>query len=242
MSRFNLILILLCTFLLAFSSLAYGKVVKESSGVFFGVRQYYGSLPEDVKYTSLGNVEARGWGGMTVEVITNALKATLAKAKELGANAVINIKPGDPTKGEAVYIENFPDTFTEEDFANFSGPKEYENSNTFKYEYMAVFDAVLEILKRELYDVAVADLENGIIETKPIEITNGKAAIFSPTRGSYPVMKLVITVKKTDENTTEVTEKYICIKGRLYSGNYFKTSNEVFFREIKDALKKKGKS
>ena len=170
-------------------------------------------------------------------MLIDALIKMMAKAKLMGANAVINIQPGQPIKGEAIIAETFPDVYTEEDFKDFKGPKEYSNSKIFSSGYQAVFDAVKEILTNELYDFEVADYSTGVIETKPMEVTSGRFAWFGPERTPFPVLKLVVSVKDIGSNKTEVSEKYIFLKGTVCSEGVLKKNNSMFFKEIKEKLR-----
>jgi len=235
------LILLAITFLVSSRSAVFAKEKTEtrSFGVMFGVRQYDGQLPPEIKYKSLGEIEGKGHGGMVVEVLHDALANLTAKAKTMGANAVINIKTGDPTRGEAIIAESFPDVFSEEDFEGFKGPKEYSQEEVFKYDYTTVFEVVEGILKRELYDIVVSDASEGIIETKPIEIPTGKTAWTSAdTGGPYPVMKLLINIEDMGSGQTEVAENYIFLKGTVWKESVLEKNNKTFFKEIKDELKK----
>lgn len=113
---------------------------------------------------------------MAVEVIRNAVTNLCAKAKMMNANAVINIELGSVARGEAIIAESFPDQFTEEDFEDFKGPNKFSGSEIFNCDYNTVFNAVVEVLENELYDVVKEEYSNGLIETEPIEVPNGKFA------------------------------------------------------------------
>ena len=211
-----------------------------SSDVLFGVRIYGGKLPAHIKYQSLGVVTAEGWGGMTVERFMNARRAMVAKAKMLGANAVINVKPITSwskiaMQGEAIKAEEFPDKF-EETFDK--PPVSYENSKIFDVDYVKVFAAVKEVLTNELYDLVVVDEDNGIIETKEIEVSSAKFKwTDADLGGPYSKLKIAVKVETLGSNKTKVTE-IDTFSGIPWSEGNMKKNSAVFFKEIAQKLKK----
>lgn len=79
-----------------------------------GIRIYNGQPPTEFPYQSLGVISADGHGPFILARLDNALENLTLKAKDLGANAIINwkIKPqfgwAMKVEGEAVVFEKFP--------------------------------------------------------------------------------------------------------------------------------------
>lgn len=230
--------------LFCFHVLAGEVIAKKSEHIKYGVRLYSGKLPPDIKYKLLGTVECETKGAYTSLMMIKqhnlSFENLLYEARKLGANAVINICYKDNksslTKiGEAVYVESFPDSFSEENFEKFKGPKEYEKSMTFQYPYETIFIAIEKILTDELYKLQMVDINRGVIETEPIEVSNGSNF---PCQGPYPILKIIVTINSNGQKTTQVTEKYVFLKGRPIDKTYLIESNKRFFKDINKLSKK----
>jgi tetratricopeptide (TPR) repeat protein len=236
-------ILIICLVFCHSSVLAKVYISEKSDHLKYGVRMYSGSLPENIEYKSLGRVSlTQELSGMSLSQIgqhNTALEMLLYKARKLGANAITDIKTGLQNQGvysaEAVVIKEFPDSYTEEDFKKFKGPKEYENSTVLNYPYKLVFDSAKKILKDELYNLSTADEASGVIETEPIEVPNKSAF---PNVGPYPVLKIRVSVVSLGGKSTEITEKYVFIKGRPRSKSFLKKGNKRFFFDIEKDIKK----
>ncbi len=217
-------------------------ISENSSDAIHGVRLYGGKLPSYIAYQSLGEVEGYGKSWEVVKQMFEARENAILKAKALGANALINIKVATVKRrmayrGEAVLAKEFPDKFDESDPEIWS-PVSYENSHVFNFGYESVFEAVEYILRRELYELEVISQEDGIIETKEIEISNDRFKWTSADLGGpYPKFTIRVTIKKIDNNSTRVTETYT-VRGSRKKGSLFNKSSKIFFKEIEEALRK----
>ena len=91
---------------------------------FHGIRVYRGPLPADLQYKSLGEISVEAKGLTALVRLNSGLEDLTAKAKELGANAVINwhIKTkfpfGDEHGGEAVIFDRFPGVVNDKYFVD----------------------------------------------------------------------------------------------------------------------------
>ncbi|MDD5679730.1 MAG: hypothetical protein PHI59_00590 [Candidatus Omnitrophica bacterium] len=216
--------------------LAQEKIVEQSDHVQYGVRLYRGSLPVGVDYKVIGPVEFEQGRGTHKQ----GMDMLLATARLKGANAVLNARnKKDKYIGEAVYINTFPDVYSEEDFKNFKGQKECESSRTFDFPMRDVFNVIKISLDQELEEFSQLDMQKGIIETKPIEVPNGMTDGLLP--GPYPVRKIVITLIPLDANRTEVNTKYEYLKGKPWSRLFLQNSNNKFFDSIQAKLETDGK-
>ena len=213
------------------SALAKEKIAEKSDHIQYGVRLYRGSLPIGVDYTIIGPVEFHQGIGSHKQ----GMDMLLANARLKGANAVINARTKkDKYIGDAVHINTFPDVYIEEDFEKFKGQKEYEKSETLDFPIGSVFNTIAISLEQDLEEFLQLDMEKGIIETKPMEVSNGMTDGLSP--GPYPVRKILINLIPLDKDKTEVTIKYEYLKGRPWSRLFLQNNSNKFFKSIKTKL------
>lgn len=238
-----------CFFILFLSGCAVSsRFIDRSTGIsensidaIHGVRLYDGELPLYIEYQFLGKVEGTGESWEVVKQLFEARQNAVMKAKALGANALINtdvaaVKRRMLYRGEAVKMEEYPDKFDESDSTIWS-PIAYKNSRIFNYSYPLVFKAVENILRGELYELEFVSKADGIIETREIEISNDRfkwtTADFG---GPYPKLKIEVSVRSIDNNSTQVTETYM-VRGSRNKSSLMNKSSKIFFREIEDYLR-----
>ncbi|MBU2102882.1 MAG: hypothetical protein ABH865_05820 [Candidatus Omnitrophota bacterium] len=206
-----------------------------STDSMHGVRIYEGGLPEDVTYQFLGMVDAcSADSGILGENLVGAREEMTRQARLRDANAIIEARPqggfGEVClQAKAVKATKLPEKFTPPDLTVVTA---YTNSRVIPVDVAGVFTAAKALLEADLYEIAGADKNTGIIITKEQEVSTGKLKWRSKNLGGpYPLLTIKIIIEKKKSGTAMVT-RIDTLRGVPWTKQYTKRNADNFFFDM----------